>query len=315
MAQQTRERKHKPARSTLSSKEKGGNNTKDTYKKDALSSQKSARYVLAVFSFLGICFGLYWKFYHGTINSIPTFARADQLYPQHKYTVNCSEDYREEQFEECKPKSCGRVVMDNLVTEEEALYLLGVAKKGLAFGGSNGGASILDLHSGALSMGEKFVDIYKILPEYETFTAEDFLTYRRVKNKIHNAIAEHFGIPLTSIYLTKPTFFSRMNTTKAKTVHDEYWHKHVDKTTYGSFHYTSLLYLTTYGSDFTGGRFIFVDDDRETAVEPRIGRVSFFTSGSENVHYVEKLESGVRYAITISFTCDPRMAISDPDVR
>jgi hypothetical protein len=45
------------------------------------------------------------------------------------------------------------------------------------------------------------------------------------------------------------------------------------------------------------------------------GRVSFFTSGSENVHYVEKLESGVRYAITISFTCDPEMAIADPDVR
>lgn len=45
------------------------------------------------------------------------------------------------------------------------------------------------------------------------------------------------------------------------------------------------------------------------------GRVSFFTSGSENVHYVEKLESGVRYAITISFTCDPHMAISDPDAK
>lgn len=45
------------------------------------------------------------------------------------------------------------------------------------------------------------------------------------------------------------------------------------------------------------------------------GRVSFFTSGSENVHYVEKLQSGVRYAITISFTCNPEMAIPDPEIR
>lgn len=45
------------------------------------------------------------------------------------------------------------------------------------------------------------------------------------------------------------------------------------------------------------------------------GRVSFFTSGSENVHFVEKLETGVRYAITISFTCNPDMAIPDPDTQ
>ena len=46
-----------------------------------------------------------------------------------------------------------------------------------------------------------------------------------------------------------------------------------------------------------------------------VGRVSFFTSGSENVHYVEKLESGVRYAITISFTCNPEMSIPNPEMK
>ena len=40
----------------------------------------------------------------------------------------------------------------------------------------------------------------------------------------------------------------------------QYWHVHVDKETYGSFHFTSLLYLTDYGIDFKGGSFVFVDN-------------------------------------------------------
>jgi hypothetical protein len=42
------------------------------------------------------------------------------------------------------------------------------------------------------------------------------------------------------------------------------------------------------------------------------GRVSMFTSGSENVHYVERVTSGTRYALTVSFTCDQKYAIDDP---
>lgn len=42
------------------------------------------------------------------------------------------------------------------------------------------------------------------------------------------------------------------------------------------------------------------------------GRVSFFSSGSENLHRVEKVTWGTRYAITVSFTCDPEHAIADP---
>lgn len=37
-----------------------------------------------------------------------------------------------------------------------------------------------------------------------------------------------------------------------------------------------------------------------------------FTSGSENLHAVEKIRSGTRYALTISFTCNMNKAISDP---
>ncbi|KAJ3607532.1 hypothetical protein NHX12_024583 [Muraenolepis orangiensis] len=193
--------------------------------------------------------------------------------------------------------------------------------------------------------------------------------------------------------------------------------------TYGSFDYTSLLYLSDYGIDFTGGRFIFMDPSGNRTVEPRTGddkrqrnhsagaaaaekfcwrrcgdaflrcfcgdaflrrclpaampscgdaflrrflprclpaampscrdaflprclpaampscrdsflprflpaampscrdaflptrssgRVSFFSSGSENLHRVEQVTWGTRFAITVSFTCDPAHAIADP---
>ena len=49
------------------------------------------------------------------------------------------------------PAKCGRAVVDGLFSIEESHRLLSIAKKGLVKGGSNGGASILDLHSGALS--------------------------------------------------------------------------------------------------------------------------------------------------------------------
>ncbi|NWZ27901.1 OGFD3 protein, partial [Asarcornis scutulata] len=133
-----------------------------------------------------------------------------------------------------------------------------------------------------------------------------------VRRRIQEKIAQTFGISSSAMYLTKPTFFSRINSTEAKTTHDEYWHPHIDKVTYGSFDYTSLLYLSDYAEDFGGGRFVFMDEGSNKTIEPRAGRVSFFTSGSENLHRVEKVRWGTRYAITISFTCNPGHSIGDP---
>ena len=147
--------------------------------------------------------------------------------------------------------------MDGLVSDKELHQLLKLAKKGLGKGGSNGGASIIDLHSGSLSEGDHFVNIYKKHPG--VYGPDDFITYREITKRVQSTIADHFGIPGNSLYLTYPTFFSRMDSTPAKTMHDEYWHVHIDKETYPSFHYTSLLYLADFGNDFTGGEFVFVD--------------------------------------------------------
>ncbi|KAM4715357.1 2-oxoglutarate and iron-dependent oxygenase domain-containing protein 3 isoform 1-T1 [Anableps anableps] len=255
--------------------------------------------------------------------------RREVISPQPRvYSVQCSEDYENyKRYPGCTPQKCGRAVTDGVVTSEEAEALRRLAERGLALAGSEGGASILDLHSGALSMGKQFVNIYRYFGDQimDVFTEEDFKLYssdssypffttRDVRGRIQTVIAETFGLDQTLMYLTKPTFFSRINSTAAKTQHDEYWHPHIDKETYGSFDYTSLLYLSDYGSDFTGGRFVFMDQNGNRTVEPRSGRVSFFSSGSENLHRVEKVTWGTRYAITVSFTCNPSYAISDPSL-
>lgn len=70
--------------------------------------------------------------------------------------------------------------------------------------------------------------------------------------------------------------------------------------TYSSFHYTSLLYLTDFQRDFQGGRFVFVDENKEknqtlhSMIEPKKGRISVFTSGAENLHHIEKVTEGTR---------------------
>ncbi|KAL2078203.1 hypothetical protein ACEWY4_025888 [Coilia grayii] len=264
-----------------------------------------------------VCAALGWWYYVTTGEHITeTLVSRRELLQQPKvFSVPCSEDYDNyKRFPGCTPQSCGRAVTDTVVTREEASALKQLAERGLSLGGSEGGASILDLHSGALSMGKQFVNIYKYSGEQikDVFSKEDFDLYKDVRGRIQGMIAETFGLDPSRLYLTKPTFFSRINSTDAKTAHDEYWHPHIDKVTYGSFDYTSLLYLSDFGTDFGGGRFIFMDATGNRTVEPRAGRVSFFTSGSENLHRVEKVTWGTRYAITVSFTCDSDHAIDNP---
>ena len=227
--------------------------------------------------------------------------------------VPCSNDY-DQTFKGCVPQVCGRAVQDQLVEEKDIKTLRGMVERVMKYGGGSGGATILDLHTGALSYKDKFINIYKVTQQ-EIFSEDEIRAYVRVKDKILEAIASTFKIHKSRLYLTKPTFFSRLTNQTAVTSHDEYWHPHIDKVTYGSFYYTSLLYLTTYGDDFAGGRFVFKDKAENMTVEPRIGRVSYFTSGRENEHFVEKVESGTRYAITVSFTCDPKQKIENPKTK
>ncbi|XP_050089136.1 2-oxoglutarate and iron-dependent oxygenase domain-containing protein 3-like isoform X1 [Anopheles aquasalis] len=247
------------------------------------------------------------------------FATQREVLELRSQPLDCSRPYLEEisKYAGCIPAQCGRFVSDKIVSAAEAGILLDLARAGFEHGQSSGGASILDLHSGALSQGTQFVNIYRLPEARRIFTAQHINVYRHVKEKVRQAVADHFRLSVDALHLTHPTFFSRLTNGTAKTIHDEYWHPHVDKETYSSFHYTTLLYLTDYGKDFTGGRFVFIDSEGKhnrtnVYIEPRRARVSGFTSGAENMHHVEQVTGGVRFAITISFTCDPEHAMGDP---
>ncbi|KAJ8943749.1 hypothetical protein NQ318_011960 [Aromia moschata] len=225
-----------------------------------------------------------WYFSKGPKETV--LAKQNELHQRRGQNIDCSSEYLDDikQYPECVPKRCGRYVSDKIVTSHEADTLLNLAQKVMALGGSRGGATIMDLHSGALSFDDKFINVYAKTNKFLTST--DLAVYKLVRTKIQNAVAATFGIDVDSLYLTHPTFFSRLTNVKPATPHDEYWHVHIDKHTYEAFHYTSLLYLNDYGIDFKG-------DDMEkpsknVTIEPRKGRVSMFTSGPENPHLVER---------------------------
>ncbi|KAK4877483.1 hypothetical protein RN001_009989 [Aquatica leii] len=234
-----------------------------------------------------------------------SLGRQKEILQQRGQAFQCDSDYLEEinSFPSCIPKKCGRYISDKIVTINDVDILLKIAKRGFALGGSDGGASILDLHSGALSLGEKFINVYSLDKAKDVFNAADLVAYKIVKAKIQHAIAETFQIGIDSLHLTHPTFFSRLNSLDARTIHDEYWHVHVDKEVYESFHYTSLLYLSDFGKDFQGGRLIFLDSPKNNiTLEPRKGRVAMFSSGRENPHFVERVTSGVMRINIVYYT-------------
>ncbi|CAG2171722.1 unnamed protein product [Oppiella nova] len=233
--------------------------------------------------------------------------------------VMCSQDYDEERvrFPSCTPQRCGRFVSDSVITEPEAKHLLLVAKRGLSLGGSSGGVTRLNVDTGLLSIATNFVNIYKLIERTqrmdehlkELFTEKDLQVYRTVKNKIRKRIAIHFGVPSAQLYFTRTSSFLRMTSKRPQIKADVYWRRHVDKREVKCLRFTSLLYLSTYGADFSGGRFIFTDEMSNQTIEPKFGRVAAFTSGSENEHFVERVTSGARYSLLIGFTSDPKFAV------
>ena len=118
--------------------------------------------------------------YFSSKENIVTFAKQSELLPGKGVIVECSTEYTKEvvKYEGCIPRDCKRFVTDQVVSEREAEELLKLAQKGLKHGGSYGGASILDLHSGALSKGQHFVNIYKLKEMKHLFTQNDFNVFR-----------------------------------------------------------------------------------------------------------------------------------------
>lgn len=193
-----------------------------------------------------------------------------------------------------RPAGCGARVVDGLLSAEEVNGLTNIAERGMVMGGGAGGPTILDLHSGALSLEDKFIDVWMAfnVSKRKPYTRSDLAVYHKVTQRLALEVESTFGV--SGIMLTSPTFFSRISADRPPRIaNDEYWHTHIDKQQYGSFVYTVLLYLSEQGVDFEGGSLCFDSPKTKqviSRVAPRVGRTVLFTSGHEHPHHVEQVQ-------------------------
>lgn len=84
---------------------------------------------------------------------------------------------------------------------------------------------------------------------------------------------------------------------------------HSDESSFGTFHFSAVLWLNTYKADFDGGRIVFFDGANGTEpwvrVQPKAGRLALFTSGWENAHRVEPVVGGERWSIPVFMEVTP----------
>lgn len=237
--------------------------------------------------------------------------RSNQL-----HVINCSTD-----SSASTPSNhmCGRLAIDDYIDIDASSSLKYIIDSALELSGGSGSCvSIYDIASGTVSMQHSFANIYKLAKYNHTnklFNQTHMDVYNHVVDRIVHTIYDEFNV--SKLYLTSPSFISRITSLPALSLNDEYWHTHIDTQQYKSFVYTALIYLNTHNHDYTGGEFIFEstsDNDVHLRVLPSTGKLLVFSSGAENPHHVNRVHDGVRYAMTIAFTNDPNKSINTSNI-
>ncbi|CAM9723080.1 unnamed protein product [Chrysoparadoxa australica] len=209
---------------------------------------------------------------------------------------------------------CGRVLIHSFVEPTVVDGLLEIAKKGMmgTKESAHGGPTILDINSGYRLDAGGVVNINE--GDITVFTPQEYELYGNTVESIRQKLQDLFGAEF--LYFTAPTFITRIVGNQQwmpKTIHDEYWHHHVDKNNTSHYDYSGLLYLSDYGTEFTGGKFAFQQADTEPVemiIKPARGALLAFTAGMENPHQVRKVTSGTRYVLSLWFTCDAKKEFS-----
>jgi len=211
----------------------------------------------------------------------------------------------------CLPHKGSRLVKDGLFSDDDIETLHRIASKGYATRGEGvGGPTILDINTGFIRDSDGVENLFSREDDQKIFTSDDFAHYGRIINTLRSEVMKATGA--NDLHFTAPTFITRLDGRKSwepKEIHDQYWHVHADRNNTAHYHYSGLLYLSMYKTDFTGGRILFYNQDTsavDEVVEPRPGRVLIFTSGAENPHKVERVKSGQRLVLAFWFTCDEK---------
>lgn len=241
------------------------------------------------------------------------FARQREVLPFRFQPLRCQAVG--EPIKGCTPKTCGRYVSDNLITEEEQQKLTSFAKSAFELSPFEEiESATFDLASGFLSNGKTIQDIRETDSEGYTnlFSHEHVLAIKLVKSKIIQSLKERFDIQ--KIHLASPILFARLTNTSNL----EYSRHQIVRDLFPSVFYTTVVHLQDFGKQFQGGRHIFIDDSPTnktiTSIESRAGRLISFTSGPENIHYTEPVTVGAQYFLAMHFTCDESNAVAIPEL-
>ena len=153
-------------------------------------------------------------------------------------------------------------------------------------------------------------------------SARTTLSFVRLVERLRRALAHEYGIPLASI-APMQCFVSRLDARAGDSTRQSL---HVDESSFATFHYSGVLYLSSQGDEFEGGSFGFVETPHTTAaaaratprrpaavtpvreVTPVAGAALTFSSGWENPHAVAPLHAGCRYALPAFFRTSPAAA-------
>ena len=204
---------------------------------------------------------------------------------------------------------CRRFISDGVFSLQDVDRLKAIARKALNARSSVniGGPTIIDINTGYIRDSTNGLKNL-FAGDKQLYDDADFSHYGRIIKKLKEHVESVFGID--EVYFTAPTFITHIQGNKdwqPQGIHDEYWHLHVDNNNTEHYHYSGLLYLSTYNDDFTGGRLKFFNHDETTLeqiIEPKAGRLAIFSSGRENPHLFEMVTSGERMVLAFWFTCN-----------
>ncbi|RWS05277.1 2-oxoglutarate and iron-dependent oxygenase domain-containing protein 3-like protein [Dinothrombium tinctorium] len=195
------------------------------------------------------------------------------------HEVKCFKNgYHEEENKwNASPKRCGTLITDTLVTREEALRLRKITKKMLKLYG------------------------------YQDAGNPESLNIRRVK--LHEIFT--WGINSGSLSMDD---YALINKTAQAAMF-----RHVDKVRAPALLVTSIIWLSTVGVDFEGGRTEYLTGGPEPftplLIEPKLGRFAAWTSGYENPHAVQEMESVVAKMTDSEVNNDENELISEANVN
>eukprot|EP00577_Skeletonema_sp_RCC1716_P006723 CAMPEP_0113408576 /NCGR_PEP_ID=MMETSP0013_2-20120614/20684_1 /TAXON_ID=2843 ORGANISM="Skeletonema costatum, Strain 1716" /NCGR_SAMPLE_ID=MMETSP0013_2 /ASSEMBLY_ACC=CAM_ASM_000158 /LENGTH=575 /DNA_ID=CAMNT_0000294629 /DNA_START=9 /DNA_END=1736 /DNA_ORIENTATION=- /assembly_acc=CAM_ASM_000158 len=167
--------------------------------------------------------------------------------------------------------------------------------------------------------------------ELEKVSAATIIQFMRLIERVRRTMAHEYGLDLKTLLPLQAYSRKYVAGTTQKGGgggEGDFVTLHTDEATHGGYHYSCVIYLSTQGEDFQGGDFVFNDpkdpdapaeDFRHMSLEeqlrrtgrkltpfhPTRGAAVIFSSGWENMHEVEKITHGIRYAVPAFFTTCP----------